>query len=479
MKESNKTADASAFAELGLDKALVEAVAAAGYETPSPIQARCIPPLLEGRDILGLAQTGTGKTAAFALPILQHITRKPKRPGNKRIRALVLTPTRELASQIRDSFVKYARNQRFSCAVVFGGVGYAPQTQKLAKGLDVLVATPGRLLDLCQRGDVYLDDIEIFVLDEADRMLDMGFAPDVRRVVAMLPQRRQSLLFSATMPDDIASIADSLLRDPVRVSIVPAATTAEKIDQFICHVEKVSKRELLLHVLGEHPDGKVLIFTRMKFGANKVADFLYANGIPAEAIHGNKSQSARERALANFRSGKMRVLVATDIAARGIDVKGIELVVNFDLPEEPEAYVHRIGRTARAGASGKAIAFCEPCEHGLLRAIERVTRQRIPIIPDHPFAARAPAPRPLIAIPVGHPAHPAAQAGRSPAPKRPFQPRTGNQPTTTQRPRGEQVRRHELQSRPSMDWGSQQQQESHQQGVGGQPRSNLRRGFRR
>jgi len=373
------------FASLALSEPLQRALADKNYTIPSPIQAQAIPHLLEGRDLIGCAQTGTGKTAAFALPTLHKLSQsgEPARP--KRPRALILTPTRELASQIGQNFEAYGRYLNLRHLVVFGGVGQNPQVRGMTSGIDILVATPGRLLDLQQQGHIKLDQVEIFVLDEADRMLDMGFVHDVKKVIAQLPAKRQSLLFSATMPPPIQQLADTLLDRPVRVEVTPVATTAERIRQHLCHVDRGHKRDLLLHFLEEHPKGLVLVFVKMKHAANRLVEQLSKAGVQAAAIHGNKSQSAREKALEGFRQGRNRVLVATDIAARGIDVKGITLVVNFDIPNEPESYVHRIGRTARAGAEGMAIAFCEPAERGWIRDIEKLIRQEIPVITDHPF----------------------------------------------------------------------------------------------
>ncbi|PTY03201.1 hypothetical protein DB347_22240 [Opitutaceae bacterium EW11] len=378
------------FSQLALGEPLQRALTEKGYTHPSPIQAQAIPPLLAGRDMVGIAQTGTGKTAAFALPMLHRLSTHPAPRVPRRPRALILTPTRELAAQIADNVEFYGRHLSLRHTVVFGGVGEQPQIRALAAGVDIVIATPGRLLDLMEQGHAFLDRVEMFVLDEADRMLDMGFAPAVKRVVAKLPQRRQSLLFSATMPDSIRELVNRLLHDPVRVEVAPVATTAEKIDQRVCHVDRSHKHALLVHTLGQHKDGLVLVFTRTKHGANRLAKNLTRDGIRADAIHGNKSQGARERALDDFRSGHIRVLVATDIAARGIDVKGIGLVVNFDLPNEPESYVHRIGRTARAGAEGLAIAFCDAEEREFLRDIQRLIRMTIPVVNDHPFAGAAP-----------------------------------------------------------------------------------------
>jgi ATP-dependent RNA helicase RhlE len=388
------------FNELGLVPALQSAVAAEGYVAPTPIQAKAIPHVLAGRDLLGLAQTGTGKTAAFALPILQRLAGKAPAPrGARPIRCLVLTPTRELAAQIGESFSTYGKNLALRNTVIFGGVGDGPQKQALRDGMDILVATPGRLLDLAGQGLVDLRPLEVFVLDEADRMLDMGFIHDVRRVIALLPRHRQTLFFSATMPREAQELADQLLRDPETVAVVPPATTAEKVDQEVYFVEKNDKRALLVDVLRESALRRVLVFSRTKHGANRIAEHLVKHQIGAEAIHGNKSQNARERALAGFKAGRTRVLVATDIAARGIDIDDVTHVINFDIPEVPETYVHRIGRTARAGATGMALSFCDADERADFRAIEKLTRQQIPVVEGHPYESRVPfsatpAPRP-------------------------------------------------------------------------------------
>ena len=357
------------FQDLNLIDPLLRALSAEGYDIPTPIQEQAIPYLLAGRDLVGCAQTGTGKTAAFALPILQRLMNAgPSSHGG--LRVLVLSPTRELASQIGDSFATYGRNTRIKHLVIFGGVGQQPQVDALRRKPDVLVATPGRLLDLMNQGYVKLDKIEYFVLDEADRMLDMGFIHDVRRVIAALPSKRQTMLFSATMPQDIQDLADRILIEPVRVEVTPQATTVEKIDQSVYFVEKKDKRALLEHLLEDKGIRRALVFTRTKHGANKLVEQIARSSIRAEAIHGNKSQTARERALANFKSGATRVLVATDIAARGLDVDDVTHVINYDLPNEPESYVHRIGRTARAGASGVAFSFCDNDERAYLRDIE-------------------------------------------------------------------------------------------------------------
>ena len=375
------------FTELKLSAPLLQALATEGYETPTPIQAQAIPPLLEGRDLLGIAQTGTGKTAAFALPLLQRLTSTDRRAGPRNVRALILTPTRELCVQILDSFRTYGRHLRLSRAAVYGGVSQGPQVHNLARGLDVLVATPGRLLDLMNQGQVRFDQLEAFVLDEADRMLDMGFIVPVKRIVAKLPKERQTLLFSATMPQAVHGLVASLLKEPVRVEVTPVATTAERIAQRVHFVEKANKRALLQHLLADKAIARALVFARTKHGANKVAEQLDRAGVRTDAIHGNKSQNARQKALEDFRNGKVRVLVATDIAARGIDVDGITHVINFDLPNEPESYVHRIGRTARAGNDGIAISFCDAEERAFLRDIEKTIRQQVAVDIDHPFHA--------------------------------------------------------------------------------------------
>jgi ATP-dependent RNA helicase RhlE len=375
------------FTELKLSAPLLQALATEGYETPTPIQAQAIPPLLEGRDLLGIAQTGTGKTAAFALPLLQRLTSTDRRAGPRSVRALILTPTRVLCVQILDSFRTYGRHLRLSRAAVYGGVSQGPQVHNLSRGIDVLVATPGRLLDLMNQGQVRFDSLEAFVLDEADRMLDMGFIVPVKRIVAKLPKERQTLLFSATMPQAVHGLVASLLKEPVRVEVTPVATTAERIAQRVHFVEKANKRALLQHLLTDKAFSRALVFARTKHGANKVAEQLDRAGVRTDAIHGNKSQNARQKALEDFRNGKVRVLVATDIAARGIDVDGITHVINFDLPNEPESYVHRIGRTARAGNDGIAISFCDAEERAFLRDIEKTIRQQVTVDADHPFHA--------------------------------------------------------------------------------------------
>ncbi|MBM4363454.1 MAG: DEAD/DEAH box helicase, partial [Deltaproteobacteria bacterium] len=366
------------FEPLGLIPALLRALAEEGYETPTPIQLRTIPRLLEGRDLLGCAQTGTGKTAAFALPVLQRLGARPASPV---VRCLVLAPTRELASQIGESFGAYGRHLPLRHTVIFGGVSQLHQERALRERPDVVVATPGRLLDLIGQRLVDLSRVEVLVLDEADRMLDMGFIHDVRKIVAQIPKARQTLLFSATMPREVADLAAQILRDPLRVDVAPERAAADTVTQGIYHCPRGQKRALLEQVLRDPAVARVLVFTRTKHGANRVVKQLATANIVAEAIHGNKSQGARERALDGFRTGRNRVLVATDIAARGIDVDGVTHVVNYDLPHEPESYVHRIGRTGRAGASGVAISFCDDAEEGAdLAQIERLIGRKIPVL---------------------------------------------------------------------------------------------------
>ncbi|GEO80626.1 DEAD/DEAH box helicase [Pararhodospirillum oryzae] len=360
------------FAALGLAEPLLRAVAAEGYSEPTPIQAQAIPPLLEGADVLGIAQTGTGKTAAFVLPLLHRLATHTERPPRGFCRALILAPTRELASQINDCVRSYGRFLRVSSTVVVGGVRPGPQIRALNAGIDVVVATPGRLLDHVGAGVVRLEAVETVVLDEADHMLDLGFIPAIRRLMGRLPSTRQTVLLSATMPAPIRTLADDFLRDPREIAITPAARPIERIEQTVMMVESAAKRSVLTELLRENSEGRSIIFTRTKRGADRVADHLCAAGLPAEAIHGNKSQVQRERALASFRGDRVRILVATDIAARGIDVDGITFVYNYELPNVPEAYVHRIGRTARAGASGSAISLCDDTERPLLRDIERL-----------------------------------------------------------------------------------------------------------
>ncbi len=366
------------FTELGLAAPLLKALEAEGYTQPTPIQAQAIPAVLTGSDMLGIAQTGTGKTAAFALPILHRLAADRKPAPRKGCRALVLSPTRELASQIADSFRVYGRHMQLSVTTVFGGVGHRPQIRALSSGVDILIATPGRLLDHIGERVANLQGTEILVLDEADQMLDMGFVKPIRQIVSGLSMRRQTLFFSATMPGEIRKLAGEFLRDPVTVAVTPVSATADRIDQRVIHVEARKKRALLAELLADEAMSRTLVFTRTKRGADRVAKHLTAAGIEVAAIHGNKSQRQREDALDAFRRAKISVLVATDIAARGIDVDQVSHVINFELPEVPEAYVHRIGRTARAGASGSAISLCDNAERDLLRAIERLTRQTIP-----------------------------------------------------------------------------------------------------
>jgi ATP-dependent RNA helicase RhlE len=360
------------FSQLGLSDAILRAAASEGYSTATPIQAKAIPLVIEGKDVLGSAQTGTGKTAAFAMPILHRLASKPA--SGRKARCLVLAPTRELASQIADSFRTYGKNVPLKYSIIFGGVNQNPQVDALRRGVDVIIATPGRLLDLYQQRHVDLSGIEILVLDEADRMLDMGFINDIRKIVAQLPKERQTLFFSATMPDEIRKLSNTILRNPVTVAVAPVSSTAERVQQHVYFIDKNSKPALLAHLVNELPIFRAIVFTRTKHGADRVVRQLNQHGINAEAIHGNKSQNARQRALSRFAAGKMPVLIATDIASRGIDIDDISHVVNFDLTHEPETYVHRIGRTARAGASGVAISFCDKDERSNLRQIERLTK---------------------------------------------------------------------------------------------------------
>lgn len=373
------------FNSLNLHPSILEALASKGYSSPTPIQEQAIPHLLENKDLLGIAQTGTGKTAAFSLPIINRLGINKIKTKPARTRALILTPTRELASQIEENVKLYAKGLNLSSAVIFGGVSERPQILTMSKGVDILIATPGRLLDLMSHGHVLYEQLEVFVLDEADRMLDMGFINDVKKIIAKLPKERQTLLFSATMPNDIASLAQTLLKNPVRVEVTPESTTVEKITQTLCMVDKTNKPLLLKSILADKNIKTALIFTRTKHGANRVCEHLEKAGIPAAAIHGNKSQGARERALDYFKTGRIRALVATDIAARGIDVSSITHVINYDLPDDPKSYVHRIGRTARAGRDGIAISFCDDSEIKLLKDIEKTTKMKIPVDSKHPY----------------------------------------------------------------------------------------------
>ena len=380
------------FQELGLSAPILRALAEQGYERPSPIQEKAIPPALAGRDVLGCAQTGTGKTCAFAAPILQRLEAVPQK--GRPIRALILTPTRELALQIQESFVAYGRYLPLRSAVIFGGVGQNPQVEQLKKGVDVLVATPGRLGDLYNQKFVDLSRLEIFVLDEADRMLDMGFIHDVRRILGWLPKQKQTLFFSATMPPEVRSLVDSLLVNPVKVAVDPVSSPVEVIDQKLYYVDRGNKTKLLAQLVGEAGVKNALVFTRTKHGANKVAGDLTKAGISAAAIHGNKSQTARQQALADFKSGAVKVLVATDIAARGLDIEELSHVFNYNLPDVPETYVHRIGRTGRAGRGGTAVSFCDINEQDELKAIQKLLGKAIPVVEDHPWPMQVLEPAP-------------------------------------------------------------------------------------
>ncbi|MFK7948295.1 MAG: DEAD/DEAH box helicase [Saprospiraceae bacterium] len=374
------------FKDLELVEPILQALEKKGYTTPTPIQEQAIPILLNGKDLLGVAQTGTGKTAAFAVPIIQHILLDKNRGiRRRRLRTLVVTPTRELAIQIADNFTAYAANTNVNNTVIFGGVKQGKQVEALRKGVDILVATPGRLLDLIGQGYITLKHVEYFVLDEADQMLDMGFIHDIRKLLAKLPTKRQSLFFSATMPPSIVKLSSQILGAYEQVTIEPEQTTAERVEQSVCFVSKRNKIKLLIHLIQTEKPNTVLVFSRTKHGADKIVKLLLRAEIEAAAIHGNKSQNARQRALKNFKDGNVQVLVATDIAARGIDVSGLELVVNYDLPNVPETYVHRIGRTGRAKASGTAISFCMGEEKPYLRGIQKLINQQLTVIKNHPF----------------------------------------------------------------------------------------------
>jgi ATP-dependent RNA helicase RhlE len=373
------------FKELDLLEPILNALEKKGYSTPTPIQQQAIPIILSGSDIMGCAQTGTGKTAAFAIPILQNLYKTQKNEGRRKIRTLILTPTRELAIQIEENIKDYGSNLNLRHAVIFGGVNQTSQINRLKSGIDILVATPGRLLDLQQQGYIDLRSLEVFVLDEADRMLDMGFIHDVKKVLKLIPAKRQTLFFSATMPKEIKTLASTILTNPQQVVVTPVSSTAEKIEQELYHVVTAKKKDLLLHILGEKTINFVLIFTRTKHGADRVVKILSRANIKAAAIHGNKSQNARQNALNNFKNRTIQVLVATDIAARGIDIDELELVINYDIPNIPETYVHRIGRTGRAGASGKALSFCDVEEQPYIRSIEKLIGLRIKEVKNHPF----------------------------------------------------------------------------------------------
>jgi ATP-dependent RNA helicase RhlE len=373
------------FENLNLSSSILKALKTEGYSHPTPIQTAAIPAILSKRDLLGCAQTGTGKTAAFALPILHLLEGEIKQVKRKEISALILTPTRELAIQISESFKSYGKHTGVKHEVIFGGVSAYSQIQAIRNGTDVLIATPGRLLDLITQKVISLRQIKLFVLDEADRMLDMGFVNDVKKVINLLPAERQTLFFSATMPPEIGQLANSILRNPVKVEITPVSTTAEKISQAVYSVDKKDKSALLINLLKNEDMKSVLVFTRTKYGADKLVKILTRASISADAIHGNKTQNARQKALTNFKDGKIRILVATDIAARGIDVEELKFVINFELPNQPETYVHRIGRTGRAGNEGTALSFCDQEEQEYLREINKLTSQNIPIVADHPY----------------------------------------------------------------------------------------------
>lgn len=373
------------FQSLNIIEPILKALQEEGYTTPTPIQSQAIPIVLQGTDLLGCAQTGTGKTAAFAIPILQLLSASKSFDRKRKIRSLIVTPTRELAIQIEESFKAYGRHTGLTCTVVFGGVNQNPQTAALRAGVDILIATPGRLLDLMNQGFISLRDVEYFVLDEADRMLDMGFIHDVKKLLAVLPHNRQSLFFSATMPPEIIKLAGTILHNPSTVSVTPVSSTVDIIQQYIYFVDKGNKNALLIEILKDKAIKTALVFTRTKHGADKVARMLLKNNIKAEAIHGNKAQNARQRSLANFKDQTTRVLVATDIAARGIDIDDLEYVINFEMSNIAETYVHRIGRTGRAGANGTAISFCDAEEKAYLRDIEKLISKKIPVIDNHPF----------------------------------------------------------------------------------------------
>jgi ATP-dependent RNA helicase RhlE len=373
------------FESLNIIEPILKSLKEEGYSIPTPIQVQAIPIILKGTDLIGCAQTGTGKTAAFAVPILQLLSKNKSFDRKKKIRSLIVTPTRELAIQIEESFKAYGRHTGLTCTVVFGGVPQNPQTNALRNGIDILVATPGRLLDLMNQGFISLKDIEIFVLDEADRMLDMGFIHDVKKIIASLPQKRQSLFFSATMPPAIVKLAGSIVYKPVKVEVTPSASTVDTVTQYVYFTDKVNKNALLLELLKDKKIKTALVFTRTKFGADKVVKVLKKKNISAESIHGNKTQNTRQRALSNFKAQTTRVLVATDIAARGIDVDDLEYVINYEIPNISETYVHRIGRTARAGANGTAISLCDAVEKEYLRDIEKLISKKIEVVKDHPY----------------------------------------------------------------------------------------------
>ena len=461
------------FNELNLSAPLLRAVQEAGYETPSPIQAAAIPPVLSGRDLMGCAQTGTGKTAAFALPMLDRLTANPPRRKGA-IRALILTPTRELALQIGESFDAYGKHLKLRSTVIFGGVGQAPQVEALKKGVDILIACPGRLNDLIGQGFIDLSDLEIFVLDEADRMLDMGFVHDVKKVIAKLPKERQNLMFSATMPKEIEQLAAGILREPAFVKVDPVSSTVDRIQQSLYHVEKGNKKFLLPWLIKNlnPPVVNALVFSRTKHGADKIAKDLTKQGIPAAAIHGNKSQTARVTALEDFKAGKTRVLVATDIAARGIDISELSHVFNYDLPEVPETYVHRIGRTARAGADGTAISFCAPEEQEYLAGIEKLNRRQIPVVSGHPWDG---VPAPVRPEPPVRGRKPKTAQGQAPAQpeKQARKAEKAEQPAKTAKPEKKAAPAPKVQAKPAKQEKEEQPMDDTKRTSGG--RSNDRR----
>lgn len=387
------------FENLNIIEPILQALKSEGYTEPTPIQEQAIPPLLLGRDLLGCAQTGTGKTAAFVIPILQTLLKaQAGRVGKKPISALILTPTRELAAQIAQSCATYGQHLTLKSFAIYGGVSQNPQTDAIRRGIDILIATPGRLLDLMQQRLINLSAVELFVLDEADHMLDMGFINDVKKIIAAIPTKRQTMLFSATMPAEINKLASSILIDPVRVSLSPVTATADKVEQAIYYVNRIDKKKLLPYILNDQSVSSALVFSRTKHGADKIAKELIKDGIRAEAIHGNKSQQARQLALQNFKTKKIKVLVATDIAARGIDIEELSHVINYDLPEVPETYVHRIGRTGRAGLGGIAVSFCDQEEKKLLRDIQKLISRTIQVIDDHPYPLLAVEPAALAPV---------------------------------------------------------------------------------
>ncbi|HEX3009671.1 MAG TPA: DEAD/DEAH box helicase [Bacteroidales bacterium] len=408
------------FEQLNLIKPILTALKNEGYTQPTPIQQQAIPIVLKGKDLLGCAQTGTGKTAAFAIPVLQLLQQERETNGNNhKIKALILTPTRELAIQIGESFTAYGKHTHIKHTVIFGGVSQKAQTNALSQGVDVLIATPGRLLDLMNQKYISLKHITMFVLDEADRMLDMGFIHDVKKVLLQLPNQRQSLFFSATMPPEISKLADTILKNPEKVAVTPVSSTVDKITQELYYVDQKNKKSLLIHLLKDQSIVTALVFTRTKHGADKVSRDLVKAGIKAEAIHGNKSQNARQRALTNFKSKETRVLVATDIAARGIDVEELTHVINFELPNVAETYVHRIGRTGRAGLSGVAISFCDASERPFLKDIHKLIAKSITVIEEHPYPVEAPS-RVAVEKPATHTSRPFPRQQQSQKNKRPF-----------------------------------------------------------